>query len=473
MRPQERSVSAAGWLGYPRGAWLIIGVEFWERFSFYGMLAILALFLTASPTQGGFGWPASQALGLLGIYSGAMYALPAVGGFLADRVIGRQRAVAIGASIMLVGQVLIVIAAEGAAPGRGAGGELLSVAYRAGSFGFYSALACLIAGNALMKSTLVVLCGETFTAGDPRREGAYAYYYLGISVGAMLSGAVVGFAAESYGWHYGFATAAVGMGVALASFLLLSPRCLRNIGQLRSDRSIAVSAEPGVAQPHAALSSGGIGSRLAFVFVLAMFLCIFSIGWFQIFGSWSLFIERSVDRAVGSFVVPVPWFSSINAAVVIAAAPFVAALWVRLAARGRSVDILRKYTFALSMAAFANLVMCWSAASAAHGTRVGLWSPILAVTALGIGEIVAWTATYGFVTRAAPVGLASMTMGAWYLLTLGLGGYLSGFAGILVDTQGFARTFAAVGAAMAATTVAALLLRRPLLRMAARAGVDM
>lgn len=278
-------MSARGWLGYPRGAWLIIGVEFWERFSFYGMLAILALFLTASPERGGFGWPATRALGLLGIYSGAMYALPAFGGYLADKVVGRRRAVAIGASIMLVGQVLMVIAANGASHGAPLGGDSLVLAHTAGTFGFYAALACLIAGNALMKSTLVVLCGETFTPGDPRREGAYAYYYLGISVGAMLSGAIVGLVSESYGWQYGFATAAVGMSVALGLYLVLSPRWLRNVGLRPSGRSNVELTTPGAAELSATLASGGVGLRFALVFAAAMLLCIFSIGWFQIFGS--------------------------------------------------------------------------------------------------------------------------------------------------------------------------------------------
>jgi POT family proton-dependent oligopeptide transporter len=471
MSDAEQPASGRGWLGYPRGAWLIISVEFWERFSFYGMLAILALFLTATPARGGFGWPPSQALGLLGIYSGAMYAFPAFGGYLADRVIGRRRAVAIGASIMLVGQVLMVIAASGAAHGALQGVAAHSTmqgvaAHSAGTFGFYSALVCLIVGNALMKSTLVVLCGETFTPGDPRREGAYAYYYLGISVGAMLSGAIIGVVSESYGWHYGFATAAIGMAAALGLYLVLSPRWLRDIGS-RSAPNPSSAPAIGVAS-----GSSDIAVRLGLVFAAAVLLCLFSFGWFQLFGSWSLFIERSVDRSIGSFVIPVPWFSSINAAVVIAAAPFVAALWMRLPARGKSVDIVRKYTFALSMAAIANFLMYMSALSAGHGSQAGLWAPVLSVAILGIGEIVAWTATYGFVTRAAPAGLASMTMGAWYLLTLGLGGYLSGFAGLWIDSKGFAWTFGGVAAAMAASTVGALLVRGPFVRIATRAAVE-
>ena len=256
------------------------------------------------------------------------------------------------------------------------------------------------------------------------------------------------------------------MAVAFGLYLLLAPRWLRNIGQLKSRRYDC--RVRGGAPPRSRALAGPATSRLrlGLVFAAAILLCLFSIGWFQIFGSWSLFIEHSVDRSIGSFVVPVPWFSSINAAVVIAAAPFVAALWVRLAARGRSVDIVRKYTFALSMAALANLLMCVSALSAAHGAPAGLWAPILAVTVLGIGEIVAWTATYGFVTRAAPVGSGVHDHGGWYLLTLGLGATSPGFAGIWI-TPGFARTFGGVGAGDGGGDCrVALLVRRPLLRMA-------
>jgi POT family proton-dependent oligopeptide transporter len=506
----QQAVRRRGWLGFPYGAWLIIAVEFWERFSFYGMLAILALFLTASQARGGFAWSAADALALVGLYSGSMYAFPAIGGYFADRVIGRRRAVAIGASCMLVGQVLLAsptflpamlgawhrtplldalralgvplgqlvrsgtvaaaIATRGAALDAAHGAFWLDQAYRAGAVGFYAALLFLVVGNALMKSTLVVLCGEAFEPTDPRREGAYAYYYLGISVGAMLSGVIVGIVAVSYGWHFGFAVGAVGMTVALGLYLVLAPRLLPGIG-VRPARRSSGAVDAAALKSSNSHTPGEVPRRISLVFVAALLLGAFSVGWFQMFGSWSLFIEQSVDRSFGSFVIPVPWFSSINAAVVIMVAPAVAALWVHLAARDRPVDIVRKYAFALGTATLAHVLMYGSALSAANGTLASVWLPILAVMIFAIGEIVAWTATYGFVARAAPTGFASMTMGAWYLLTLGLGGYVSGFAGHWVDTQGFSMTFARIAVAMGAATAVALLLRRPLQRLAARAGV--
>ncbi len=486
---------------------LIIGVEFWERFSFYGMLSILVLFLTGDPLHGGFGWPSSEALALLGAYSGAMYAFPAFGGYFADRVLGRRRAVKLGATCMLVGQILLAspvflpallgwwhgapllqslhelgvplgrilpsdavhaaIMRQGATLDVHLGAAWLNQAYTAATVGFFAAIFLLILGNALMKSTLVVLCGETMATNDPRREGAYAYYYLGISVGAMLSGFAVGSAAQAFGWHIGFAVAAAGMSLALGSYVLLAPRWLGAIGLL-PDR-------PAPAAAGAASKGGGNEARLriGLLFVLASLLCTFSVGWFQLFGSWLLYIEKDIDRALGSFLVPVPWFTSINAGVVILLAPLVAAFWVRLGTRNQRVDIVQKYAFALAMVTIGNLLMYLSARHASPAALGSVWIPLIALSLLGMGEIVAWTATYGMVSRAAPAGFASVAMGAWYLLTLGLGGYLSGFTGGLLDSIGFAGAFGWVTAIMGAACVIALLLRGPLLRLAARANVSL
>jgi proton-dependent oligopeptide transporter, POT family len=504
---------AGEWAGYPKGAWLIIGVEFWERFSFYGMLSILVLFLTARPEHGGFGWSASEALDLLGVYSFSMYAFPALGGFVADRVLGRRRAVAVGASFMLIGQVMLTspvflpellgwwhgapllqalhelgmplgrlrhagaldaaLATHGALLDAGGGARWLRHAYLAAAVGFFVALFCLVLGNALMKSTLVVLCGETMSAADPRREAAYAYYYLGISIGAMLSGIAVGWVAQAFGWHFGFALAAAGMTVALGSYLLFAPRWLGQIG-VRPDRPAPRTATLGDTNPsRAPAMRAQVLRRIGLLFVLAALLCAFSVGWFQLFGSWLLFIERDVDRTVGSFVVPVPWFTSMNAAVVIVLAPVVAALWVRLGTRNRRVDIVQKYTFALSMVLTGHVLMYLAARHASPAAPAPVWIPLISLAMLAIGELVAWTATYGMVSRAAPAGFASVALGAWYLLTLGLGGYLSSSTGGLIDSAGFASAFGAVAALMGAVCVLAMLLRAPLLRLAARADVTL
>jgi POT family proton-dependent oligopeptide transporter len=278
-----------------------------------------------------------------------------------------------------------------------------------------------------MKSTLVVLCGESFEPGDSHRESAYAYYYLGIAVGAMLSGIIVGAAAESYGWQYGFGVAAVGMAVALGLYLALAPRWLANIGARPAPRTRLPAQVPASVPRRDSAARREDLRRIRLLLVLATLLCVFSVGWFQMFGSWALFLERWVDRRVGSLVIPVPWFSSWQGLVVIVLTPFVANWLLRRAARNRQVDIVQKYVFALGTVGCGHLLMWIGALGARADSPAPLWIPIVAFGVIALGELVAWTATYGVVSRAAPAGLASMTMGAWYLLTLGLGGYLSGF----------------------------------------------
>jgi POT family proton-dependent oligopeptide transporter len=317
-----------------------------------------------------------------------------------------------------------------------------------------------------MKSTMVVLCGDTFAEADSRREGAYAYYYLGIALGALLSGFVVGTVADALGWHYGFSVAAFGMAVALGTYLLLGPRWLGDIG-VHPDgkaRKDAAARETKISD---------LWTRLSLVLLLALLLCVFSTGWFQMYGSWSLFIERSVDRSIGGFSIPVPWFASLNAGVVILAAPILAAFWVRLGEKNQSLDIVQKYAFALGTVAVGHLLMVWGAAVAGEDGKASVAIPLLAVALIAVGELVAWTSTYGIVYRAAPAGFVSATMGAWYLLTLGVGGYLSGATGSLVERLGYGRTFLALAAIMSLAAIGSLLARRPLIQLAGRAGVTL
>ncbi len=501
-------------LGFPKGAWLIVSVEFWERFSFYTMMGLLALFLTGTTTLGGFGWSDPKALALVGFYSGAMYVFPSIGGWIADRVLGRRRAVTIGLILMFMGQLLFTapyflplllgqmrdlplletlhqlgvplgylfrpvsvdaaLAASGAALPGGQGVELLTLAYALGAWGFYVAIACMIMGNALMKSTLVVLCGENFRLDDPKRDGAFAYYYLGICLGGVLSGLIAGLIAASLGWHYAFLVGAAGVALALIGYLSLGSRLLGSIGVAIEKPALVANADTTVAIGR---GLGGFlrqhADRLILLFVLSLILLVFSAGWFQLYGTWTLFIERFVDRSVGSFTVPVPWFSSWNPAVVILFAPIVATLGTRLGQTGRAPDIVQKYLLALVLVIAGHVLMYWASQLAGADSKAPLWIPTVAIALTAIGELVAWTSTYGLVTRVAPPGYASATMGAWYAMTIGLGGYLSGFTGGWLEPLGYGGTFLAVAGITAVATLVTLALRGWLSRRAAHAGVTL
>lgn len=473
--------------GYPAGAWLIVAVEFWERFSFYGMLAILVLFLTAEPAKGGFGWGDGEALTVLGVYTGLMYALPALGGYLAERVWGNRRAVWIGASLLVLGHFLMAAPAlvpvvmpdvgaalttAGVPLGKLAlpvglqspelagsiGQGRLETAYRLTTVAFYGALTLLVLGNALMKSTLVVLVGDLFPKGDARRDGAYAYYYLGISLGGFLSGLAVGWVADRFGWHWGFTLAGIGMTTALSLYGMLGPSLLGDAGR-----------EP--VRPTAAESVDrrDAGPRFGILTVLALLLFIFEIGWFQLYGTWSLFLERSIDRTLGGFTIPVPWFLALNALLVIVLTPPVARWLVAAERAGRHYDIITKYLFAMVMAALGNGLFALAAARGFASPVI----PMVATALVAVGELAAWIPTYGIVYRTAPKGLVAAAMGMWYLMTLGAGGYFAGKVGVLVETLGMAPTFAAVTGLLLLGVVVGIVIRPWLRQMAARCEVTL
>ncbi|MGH6632810.1 MAG: MFS transporter, partial [Sphingopyxis sp.] len=443
---ESQAVASAPARGLPKGAILVILFEFFERFGFYSLLSLLALFLTASRMAGGFGWEQASALGVLGIYTGLMYALPAIGGYVADRILGHRAAIVVGAVLMLSGYVLLALigilpAFFGASTAAafaalavplgswttpaGLNADLAS-AYGLVTLCFWGALLCLVLGNALFKSTMVIVLGDSFAPTDPRRDRAYAYYYMGINIGGFIAGIAAGSVAVSFGWHPAFAMSAVGIGIGLGAYSLLASR------MLGPQRLAAESTETAEAEVH-------VVQRLLILALLALLLCIYAIGHFQVYGTFSLFLEQHVDRHVGSFEIPTQWFTSVNALGLIIAAPVFAAIWHRLARAGREPDIIVKYAIALMMGGAGVLLFAWQASGAVEKPS---WLMLaLAILVIAAGEVAAWVSTYGIVYRLAPRRIVAAVMGAFYAITLGLGGYAAGglgrFAGALGNTTYF------------------------------------
>ena len=480
--PRRREPSALPWQ-LPLGAQLAIALELCERFGFYSMLSLLALFLSADRSAGGFGWEHTPALTLLGVYSGLMYALPVVGGWVADRLLGHRRALIVGGSMMCLGYVLLMSPAlvPRVLEALGQPGATASLAaitaplgtwrvppgltaesahlYLAVSAAFWSAIVLLVAGNSLFKSTLVVVLGDNFEGDDAVRETAYAYYYTAINVGGLIAGFVAGAVAVMYGWAAAFGVSALAVGAALTVYIALSGGLQRR----RAGAGTAQAATP--AAPERAA-----GQRLFILAVFAALLLIYSVGSFQLYGVMSLFIEHNIDRRVGSLEIPTEWFTSVDSAALILAAPAFAALWTWLARRGREPDILHKYALALLLGAVGLLLfdaVAWPHPGApAHGWIL----PAIGITVLATGEVAAWTASYGLVYRLAPRRWTAAVMGAFYALTLGLGAYLAGWLGRFAQPWGEGRYFLLLSLLNAAAAVVALLIGRPLRNMAAASG---
>jgi POT family proton-dependent oligopeptide transporter len=481
--PRRREASALPW-ELPGPAQLAIAFELCERFGFYSLLSLLALFLSAERSAGGFDWDRTSALTLLGIYSGLMYALPVVGGSVADRLLGHRRALIIGGSLMCAGYVLLMspelLPRLLEALGRhGAISQLAAITaplgtwhvpaglspeaghlYLAVSSAFWLAIVVLIAGNALFKSTLVVVLGDSFEGDDGLRETAYAYYYTAINVGGFIAGIVAGAVAVNFGWAAAFGTSALAVGGALAAYIGLSRGLQRGRpgAQTATPARLTAPREPGA------------GKRLFILGVFAALLLVYSVGSFQLYGVLSLFLEHNIDRRVGSFEIPTEWFTSIDSAALIVAAPAFAALWTSMARRGREPDILHKYAIALALGAVGLLlyaVVAWP-----HpGVRTPGWIlPAIGITVQASGEVAAWTASYGLVYRLAPTRWTAAVMGAFYASTLGLGAYLAGMLGRFAQPLGEGRYFLVFGVVTAAAALVALLIGSPLRRLAASSG---
>jgi len=453
----------------PAGARLVIGFEFAERVGFYSMVSLLALFLTAPGAAGGFSWQPAPALTLVGVFSGLMYALPVVGGWIADRALGHRRALAIGGSLLLGGYIMLTASTWTASTLLRSVDQPLGLwptpagagpAYAWVRIVFWSALATLVIGNSLVKSTLVVVLGDSFAGDDGRRESAYAYYYAGINLGGLVAGFLAGTVAAAAGWAMAFSMSVLAMGTALGAYFAHRHHLIEIGSRTPSQQSLAV----------AKADQGNVAVRLCILVVFAILLLVYASGSFQLWGTMSLFIERSVDRRVGRFEIPTQWFTSVESAALILAAPGFALLWAWLARKGREPDTLVKYVLALVLGGAGLFLFAATAAKAVPGVKPGWLLPAVGVAIQATGEVAAWTVTYGLVYRLAPRRMVAAIMGAFYALTLGLGAYLAGWLGTFAERLGYGRYFLLLGLGTLGFAVLALLSGPQLRSLAARHG---
>ncbi len=394
----------------PKGLWLLFVLEMWERYSYYGMRALFVLFLIAEVEDGGWGWSVEAASRLYGWYTGLVYLTPVLGGYLADRYLGTHRAIVTGAVLIALGHFALA---------------LETVA------GFYTGLALLIVGTGFFKSNVSTLCGRLYGQNDPRRDGGFTIFYMGINLGALIGPLVCGYLAESedYGWRYGFGAAGVGMVLGLAVYLLGKARYLAGLG----------------APPPRSRHAGMIRSplcreerdRIEALLVMAFFVTFFWLCFEQAGSSMAVFAERHTDRVLpaalsaltGLPAIPAAWFQSLNPAFILLLAPLFSWLWIRLAADGREPQAPVKMALGLILLGAGFVVLVLGALANARSVLV---SPLWLAAALFLhtaGELCLSPVGLALVTRIAPVSLAAMLMGVWFLSSFVanlLGGYLAG-----------------------------------------------
>ncbi|MBL8268772.1 peptide MFS transporter [Steroidobacter sp.] len=402
--------SSAEFFGHPRGLAYIAFTEAWERFSFYGMQALLVLYMSGYLLNPGvieqvagfaglrvaiesvFGTLSTQALAaqIFGLYIGLVYFVPIFGGLLGDRVIGRKRAVLIGAAAMAVGHFLMAFEAA-----------------------FLPALAALIVGSGLLKGNLAAQVGALYAKDDRRRDSAYTAYCTAINVGAFVAPLVCGTLGEFYGWHYGFGAAGIGMLVGIVIYL-------SGTKYLPADSLNTVAAAD---RPR--LQPGDVRK----VIVILVLLAITALFWTvqtQVWNTYPVWLRDQVDRSLPfGLMLPVTWFQALDSLTVLLFAPLVMLLWRRQAQRAAEPSDLVKIALGCGFFAIACLLL-----------SVGQWlSPAKAVP-------VYWPVAFHFVcaasylyvapialalvSRAAPVAVNAMMVGSYYL-GLFVGGIASGW----------------------------------------------
>ena len=422
-------VSAPTWFGQPRGLTVLFLTNMWEQFSYFGMRALLVLYMTKELLL------TQQASSLIyGIYTACAYFTPIVGGVVADRVLGKRRAVMIGASVMAAGHFMMAF-------------EPL----------FYAALAVIALGNGLFLPSLPSQINDLYAADDPRRAWAYNVYYVGINVGGLLAPLVCGTLGEVYGWHYGFGAAGVGMVLGLGIYLW-------------GGRYLPAETGPGAVdsrRPAAPASAMSIGrSTVLLLVAVALSVTVFRGAYEQVGNTVALWMDTGVDRAAGGFVLPVTWFFALNPLLVMLMTPFLLARWRRRAAAGREWSAARKMAAGALIVGAAFLLLALAAAGG-EGARAG-WPWLVAFFVLfTLGELYILPTGLGLFARVAPAGLGATTVAAWYLAIFS-GSLAAGFVGTLWSSTSHPLYFAGLAAL---TGIAALMLRgiEPLERGVTRA----
>jgi len=444
----------------PLGLAVIFFTEMWERFSYYGMRALLVLYLVNA-----LHYKREDALEIYGTYTGLVYVTPLIGGWIADRWLGMRKAAVIGAVVMMLGHFAMAVP------------SLLHVA-----------LGLLIVGNGFFKPNTSSMVGELYDGrDDPRRDGGYSIFYMGINLGAFLSPFVCGTLGESenWGWHYGFASAGVGMLLGLVT--LMSFQGVLGRAGLRDGQSpigwtnapgIAVWALCSIGVVYAGLAIGPMISALSWavkivlalaligaaiwlpgmisprkdkadkltaaewkrvfaIIVVTMFSIFFWMGFEQAGGSMNLFADKQTARTMLGFEVPASWFQSINALAILFLAPLFAIIWSAMNRSRFALPDSAKQALGLIVLGSSFILMDRAQVLAdATGPVSPMWL-FAAYVIQTVGELMLSPVGLALTSRAAPARLAALLMGVW-MLSSAAGNKLAGSLEKIMDGTGIA-----------------------------------
>ena len=473
------SNSDTAFFGHPRGLSTLFFTEMWERFSYYGLRAILVLYMLADPSTGGLGFSLGKASAIYSLYASMNYLLSLPGGWLADTFLGLRRAVILGGTLISIGNAFM---------------------FFAGIEVFYIGLALIILGTGLLKPNVSTIVGTLYGPDDRRRDAGFSIFYMGINVGALVAPLIVGYLAQRVNWHYGFAVAAVFMAGGMVQFALgakyLPARVFEPVPpsniveqQTRSNwlkyglaATLALGAGTFIYSPSAEGLADFFGSlllaivvvvlgflllkgspdayerrRLAVVCILFFISALFWSSFEQAGSTLTLFAEKSTVE-----LFPSSWYQSFNSAFLIPLAPVFAALWMRLGDRQPSVPA--KFTIALVFVGLGYLWLVPAAQLAQGGNKV---SPIWLTGTYflhTIGELCLSPVGLSAMTRLAPARMAGFIMGVFFL-SISAGNYIGGRVAGFYERFPLPQLFGGVGVFCIVVALIFALFIKPVSRM--------
>jgi POT family proton-dependent oligopeptide transporter len=462
-----------GFFGHPKGLATLFTTEMWERFSYYGLRPLLVLFMAAALAEGGFGFDRGQASAIVGIYGFSVYLASLPGGWVADRLLGLQRAILVGAVLITAGHLSIGLSGL-AGPGEG-------------KLPFFAGLVLIVLGTGLLKPNISAIVGDLYPEGGSRRDAGFSIFYMGINLGAFFGQLITGFLGEAIGWHYGFGAAGVGMAIGLTVFMLTRGKTLRGIGTepsrhpdaavnarqqgtvklvigaviasivilfaLAAMGTITIDAEAiGRHLVNVTLAmvvlfflyvfvAGGLSGdekkRIAVIFVLFLFAIVFWGAFEQAPTSLNLFARDFTDRTIGGFEIPATWFQSVNSFFVILLAPVFAGIWVALGRRDRDLSSPGKFAVGLAFAGVGFVLMIFAAqkvVSGGVGTLVSPWWLVGSYFFQTVGELSLSPVGLSSMTKLSPRKYVGQMMGIWFTASA-LGNLIGGLVGGHVDPE--------------------------------------
>jgi len=423
-------------LGHPKGLFLLFMTEMWERFSYYGMRALLVLYVVAATNAAnpGLGWDNAQALTLYAWYTGLVYFTPLFGGWLADNVIGQRKAIIIGGLVMALGQFALAspLGTMGTSPAWSL--DALGIAFPETATSFYVGLLLLVVGNGFFKPNISTMVGELYQQGDARRDGAFTIFYMGINLGAFLAPLVCSTLGEdpAYGWRIGFFAAGIGMLLSVVIQLAFAQRYIGDVGrEPAAARSLKLAG--GTKQP----LTPDERDRLRVIFVIFIFVVMFWAAFEQAGGLLNLFADKYTDREIGSFTVPTGWFQSVNSFFIVLLAPLFSMLWSKMGERGRNPKTPVKMYLGLLQVAlgFIFLVVAVFEMQRTADMKSGMIWLVLGYLFHTTGELCISPVGLSMITKLAPLRLGSLMMGVWFMINF-VANTLAGYIGAFSENMG-------------------------------------